>query len=433
MGEKNFGRPLSVLRPFSGLLLLAFIVFVLIVFWPKLNRWLSAADLAYLWRDGRYLILLQNNAELRATGGFIGSFAEVEVKTGHPVSIEFGTNIYKLDDPFVKKVAIPAPSPLARLTHGKWSFHDSNWAADGEEALRQAVWFYERETSLAGQGRKVDGVIALTTTVVEELLRLVGPIEMPGYATTLTADNFAEVVQYKVEKEYYENRANWPVDEPKTILRDLIPILEERLKAADKTRLINLGFRLLDQKYIVLYAKNPLAQKIILNKNWGGAVDRTWGNYLYLVNSNVDGGKSSRKIKERVFYSQDTKKRQVTLHVEREHTGSGIWPDNVNRNWLRVLVPKGSQLVALPTILKDEKVNIDISEEAGKTVFGLWINTNPQEIQDLTLVYQPPSDVSLSVLIVQRQPGANPDELRVVVDGIEKFRGIVEQDTTIEL
>jgi len=414
-----------------GLALLIAVGGLLLLTRPWLSRLLPAGNLAYMLRDGQYLILLQNNAELRASGGFIGSFGEVTLDHGIPGSIEFGTNIYKLDDPFTEQVTIPPPVPLQAITQGKWAFRDSNWAADFPEAAAQALWFYEKETGLGGTPRKLDGVIAITTTVVEELLRLTGPIEMPAYATTLTADNFAEVVQLKTEKEYFENRANWPVDEPKTILRDLISVLEERVRTMDKRVFLELGLRMVDEKYILLFSNDPLAQKLILERNWGGAVNRTRGNYLSIVNSNVQGLKSSRKINERVRYNLDRKSWQVTLTIEREHTGSGVWPDAENKNWVRVLAPKGSTLSSARFGITESTSQVEVGEEAGKTVFGFWMNTKPQETQDATLVYQQPSGIGLSPLTIQRQPGANPDAVTVIIDENEVFSGSVMRDTSI--
>ena len=426
------GKP-RLPRPLVGALFLAAVALLTLAARPWLTQLLPAGNLAYLFRDGRYLVLLQNNAELRASGGFLGSYAEIKIENGRPGPIEFGTNIYKLDEPFTNEVTVPPPRPLQEVTLGKWAFRDSNWAADFPEAAEQMLWFYEREQALQGRQMRLDGVVALTTTVVEELLRLTGPVDMPAFATTLTADNFAEVVQYKIEKEYYENRANWPIDEPKTILKDLIPILEERVRSADPTALLTLAWRLLDEKYVVLFSKDPLAQRLIVDRNWGGAIDRTDGNYLYLVNSNVQGVKSSRKINERVRYSLDRATRRVTLYIEREHTGTRIWPDGENKNWVRVLVPKGSKLVSARFGIGEAINEVDIGEEAGKTVFGFWMNTRPQETQDATVVYEIPADISLSSLTVQRQPGSNPDELTVVMDRIERFSGSIKVDQPIDL
>lgn len=400
---------------------------------PIIDRYVTALDLALLFKDGRYLILLENNNELRPGGGFIGSFATVNVKNGRPSQVAIGTNIYKLDNPYTLAVSIPPPAPLSGVAHEKWAFRDSNWAADFPAAARQVLWFFEEEKAFAGQPVRMDGVIVLTTTVIEELLRLSGPIEMPAYATTLTADNFAEVVQFKVEKEYYENQDNWPADEPKTILKDLIPILEGKIGELDKRALLGLAFRLLNEKYILLFSRDSLAERIILAQNWGGAVNGTRGNYLYLVNANIEGGKSSRKIEERVIYSLDRRTRQVSLTIRRHHTGSGIWPDAVNKNWVRVLVPEGSRLISARFGPTEATKAVVTEAEAGKTVFAFWLTTKPQETQDATLVYKLPSNFSTSPLLIQRQPGANPDEVIVMVDGQQKYAGVIRSDTTITL
>jgi len=184
MGEKPHAKETA--RFFLGLSFLLLLVLTLLGLQPHLANLLPAANLAYLLRDGNYLILFQNNNELRSSGGFIGSFAEVEVKGGRPGSIDFGTNIYKLDEPFAAQVVVPPPAPLLRITGGRWTLRDSNWAADFPQAAEQILWFYEREWGMAGKETRLDGVIALTTTVIEELLRLTDPIEMPAYTTTLT-------------------------------------------------------------------------------------------------------------------------------------------------------------------------------------------------------------------------------------------------------
>ncbi len=419
--------------PLLGLVLLLGIGYAVALISPALERLLSAANLGYVLRDGNYLVLVQNNAELRASGGFIGSFAEVEVKSGRIETIDFNTNVYKLDTLFTDQISIAPPAPLAGISGGRWAFRDSNWAADFIEAAERTLWFYERANEIAGKRVKIDGVIAVTTTVVEEIIRLTGSIAMPEYATTLTADNFAEVVQYKVGKEYFEDRANWDKDEPKTILKDIIPILKERIRTADKKKLIDLAFRMLDEKNIILFAKDPLAQRLITNRNWGGTVDRAQNNYLYVVNSNVGGLKSSRQISQSILYTLDTASRRVTLYIEREHKGSWVWPDGENKNWMRVLIPNDSRLVDAKFGVQDYLNQIEIGLEASKTALGFWMSVEPQYTQDITLIYDLPLNVPLSPLIIQRQPGAKADEVTVLVDGKERFAGQATTDLKIML
>src|SRR5690606_35820438 len=62
------------------------------------------------------LVLFQNNAELRPSGGFPGSFATLNASSGIVRGFNFGQNIYKLDAAFSDWTANRAPAPLITIT-----------------------------------------------------------------------------------------------------------------------------------------------------------------------------------------------------------------------------------------------------------------------------------------------------------------------------
>ena len=153
-----------------------------------------------LFRDGKYLVLFQNNAELRSSGGFIGSYAVVDVSNLAIKNISFNTNILALDRQFTDKNFVQAPAPLAKfLKNQSWQLRDSNYDASFPEASQDILNFYSRET-----GDSVDGVIALNAQVIVDLLKLTGPIKLDQYNLTVTADNFYDVTQFQVEKAYFQ-------------------------------------------------------------------------------------------------------------------------------------------------------------------------------------------------------------------------------------
>ena len=61
----------------------------------------------------KYLVLFQNDAELRPTGGFLTGFAVIQVDKGK-ISVIQSDDIYKLDEKFPKR--IPAPDPIKNIT-----------------------------------------------------------------------------------------------------------------------------------------------------------------------------------------------------------------------------------------------------------------------------------------------------------------------------
>jgi hypothetical protein len=413
--KRSFRFPFRAFLVTSFLLLIAFGLYAVR---SPLTALIPKVQLAALAKDGRYLVLFQNDTELRPSGGFLGSFADVTIQNGYPIAMDFETNIYKLDKAFTDVITVDPPEPLLKIIE-KWAMRDSNWAADFKDAAQKVEWFYQQEG-----GRGVDGVIAINTRVAEDLLKLTGPIEMPEYNTTITAENFLPVVQYKVEKEYFENPENFPANEPKSILKDLAPKLLEKAMAVDKRALYQLFDDALAEKNLLFYFRNPDLQKIAEEQNWAGRIRYdTAKDYLYIVNANVGGKKSSRNIDQKVSYSVVTKSREATLEITRTHKGTGEWPDGENKNFMRVLVPKGSELLFVQkngVVITEE---VDVGEESGLTSFGLWVNTAPGSVSSLTLTYRLTLTPVPYTLFIQKQPGANPDDISVWVDGKRTWEG----------
>lgn len=135
--------------------------------------------------DGKktYLILLQNSMELRPTGGFIGSIAIVNVEDGIS-QVPAIQDVYAVDGQL--KGHVDPPKPIAELLEQEhWYLRDSNWDPDFAVSGEKAAWFYEKETGVA-----VDGVIAVSTPVLTDLLEALGPVDLPDYNDHISKDNF---------------------------------------------------------------------------------------------------------------------------------------------------------------------------------------------------------------------------------------------------
>lgn len=426
-------RPQRRSRAGIFLKLIAIVVIGSMISWGSLYGFkkTSLGKNVSLWKlikDGKYLVLFQNNSELRATGGFLGSFAVITLADAKVKDIYFETNIYKRDRTLTDKKNFDPPQPLKQFIGQGWAMRDSNNAVDFPEAAETIKWFFEQEG-----GYPVDGVVALDTTMMEDLLQLVGPIEMPEYKTTLSKDNFRSTIQYKVEKEYFQSEKGKAENEPKTILKDMLPKLIAKAEAADKKELAGLVLNELKEKHFLFYFNNPVAQKLILEKNWGGAVIKSEENedYLYVNNSNLNGKKSSLNVTEDIRLN--VSETANDLIITRTHTGSMEWPDGVNNNYVRILTPKGSELISVSLDGKDYRGKMDILEEAGKTVFGAWMNTAPQTSHVLRLKYHSPIKVKNDnyQIYVQKQPGTIGDDLEVSMGDKVLYKGKLETDKKI--
>lgn len=423
------------------LLILLFIGLANFSFWGTLTALeiKDRVDILKIFQSGRYLVLLQNNAEMRPTGGFIGSFAIVEFKDYKIANIDFNTNIYKLDNAFTAVTQVDAPMPLATINDNHWTLHDANWAPDFLNAAQTIQWFYEQET-----GDKVDGVIVLNASSVQNLLRLTGSIELPSYDTIISSDNFFDELASKIEKEYFYNAANQITNEPKSILKDMLPILIAKTKNLSKLELLKLALTELNQKQILLQSNDQTIEQAILAMNWGGKIVEADSDYLYINNANLTdttknknwGAKTSLKIKEAIDYqiTEQADKLISDLTLTRSHIGSYQWPDGVNLNWTRILVPAGSTLRSAELNGKDITNSIEIGSEAGKTYFGLWINTAPQTSNVLKISYQLPISANNSSnyhLNIQKQPGNLGDDLKVSFGDKVLFNGVLDTDLVL--
>ena len=391
----------------------------------------SKIDVLRLFSQGKYLVLFQNNAEMRPSGGFIGSFAVVEFNDYKVKNINFNTNIYKIDNNYTENHIVTPPEPLKDISNGRWAMHDANFAVDFPTAAQQVKWFYEQETS-----DRADGVIVVNASVIRDLLGKVGSIEMPDYKATVGYDNFFEELAQKVEKDYFTDDKSYKANEPKSILKDMMPIVFEKAMHQSKVELLKLAYKSLTEKQILFYSDNTNIEKAILDQNWGGKIMEANKDYLHINMANITGGKSSLSVKEKIDYrvKEDKSGRLLgELLVTRSHAGTGVFPDGTNHNWARVLVPAGSELSLIEIDGKDILDETKVSQEAGKTVFGFWLQTKPQTSTMLKINYLLPFDKNNYNLIIQKQPGNLGDNLTVSFGSNILFDGILDQDKEISV
>ncbi len=420
---------------------------------PRLTSLARQVQLATVLTNGRYLVLFQNDAEVRASGGFIGSFAVIQARSGTIKPLYFETNIYKLDDPFALQVKITPPGPLHEAIGERgWALRDSNFAADFRQSAPTAEWFFEQEAkhttgprqveldkALNGNYR-VDGVIAVNMSAFFDVLDATGPIMIPGDNVTVNKDNFFPIVQQVVEMDYFKDAANAVKNEPKTILQNLFPVAIKKVEGLPKTTQYRLLTTLLHTKKIVIYSHDEKAESDLVSEGWAGAIPAIQkpSDFLAVIRSSHGANKSSLDINPIYTYSVDTKDNKtaiVKLAIVLEHTGNGEWPSGVSREYLRVLTAKQATLISALHNGQTVTEKIDIGVEADKAAFGFWLNTQPQSSQTMTLTYEIPLAAIQKgkyQLALFRQPGGNSADLTVNYNGNELYQGRLTGDRVIE-
>jgi len=414
---------------------------------------LSKRSLVFLGKnnDKRYLLVFQNNSEKRASGGFLGSFALVDVKKGQITNLTVPKGgSYDTEAGLYKRII--APEPLW-LVNPLWHFWDANWWPDWPTTARKLEWFYEKS-----DGPTVDGVISLTPTVIERLLAVHGPVDMTkDYGVVIDSNNFWELTQTFSEQKPDVTK------EPKKIIGDLMTkLLEDIPKDMSQEKLLSLISVFessLDEKHIMIYFNDPTLESSVKYFGWDGSVKETNKDYLMVVSSNIGGQKSDRMIKETINHQAEILPDGsivVNLKIRREHTA----PKNQqfvgfrNVNWLRIYVPEGSHLISSSgwrqpeqsyfsypeknweedpdlsnerNAITDPASSTKIYKEDNKTVFANWSMIDPGETAEIDLRYELPFKLSTEKktdwlnklkdyfeilpsykysLLVQKQPGS---------------------------
>ncbi len=369
-----------------------------------------------------YLLVFQNYDEIRATGGFLGTYGVLKYENGSIKKLKI-ESIYNLDGSLTKQIAAPGPfQPEIK----KWGMRDANWFADFPTSAKKILTFFETESETA------DGLIALTPQIFVDILKLVGPIEMPGYDVTLNPENFQETVQEQTSVVYDKE-----LNQPKKFLDDFAPIMLDRLSNLKKEQWFEF-FQIVKnnftQKHVLVYSADQNTQAKISSLGFDGKILDSEFDYLSVINSNHGGTKTDLDIKQKInIRSQFNSEGEIinTLKISRDNTS-----DLDNKNFVRVLVPKGSILLdsygfasldqfmsAAENYQTDSDLavwdlyeqlgDVKIRTESGKTEFTGWVQTGGQSSSELMLVYKLPfvvkptffSSTKSYSLLFQKQAG----------------------------
>jgi len=364
----------------------------------------------------RYLILLQNNTEMRPTGGFIGTLGTVTVRDAEAVDLK-AFDVYAIDGRAEATLATTPPAPLARyLAATKWFLRDANWSPDFPTAARKAVELWRQE----GAEGEFDGVIAIDPTVGEDLLRIVGNVRVGG--SLFTPQNVTDEIEYQVEKGFDEK--GLPVSQRKDILVALVDEVFRRVVALPSTdwqRAVDAFARALEEKHLMIASFDPVVAAAARAHNWDGAVRFASGDRLMVVDANLAALKTDSVVERSVSYAivPDRGGLLATVRLRYVNRGSFTWKTTRYRTYTRVFVPAGSELVGVTGAMMNDRIldparrpgMADIVDELGARSFGAFLSVEPGETRELVFTYRLPPAVVSSVregdytLLVQKQPG----------------------------
>lgn len=334
--------------------------------------------------DGRkreYLVLLQNEAELRATGGFIGSYAILSFQNGKLLNFEV-KDVYEADGQL--KGHVEPPIEIKNyLGEANWFMRDANWNPDFVKASADIQWFLSQEIN-----KKVDGVIGINLAVAKAIVGVIGEINVTDFKEKITKDNLYEQAEYYSESKFFPGST-----QKASFLGTLGSQMFEEikgLKAKQQLELVSSLVDLLEKNEIQLAFNNNETAKLATDLGWDGTMyqgkctkENCFSDYLFIVDSNFGVNKTnyflSRSMEQVVDINESLVER--TLKVNYENLAkSNDFPGGQYKNYLRVYLPMDVNLSQISVI--DDKTNsrkiytgdeIRIKEINGKKEVGFLV------------------------------------------------------------
>jgi nucleoside-diphosphate-sugar epimerase len=362
-------------------------------------------------QDKTYLVMLENSNELRPTGGFMGSYALVQMQHGRIATFKVD-DIYNPDGQLHSGIAAMAPFAKALGTK-ELSLLDANWSPDATLAGAQVGSLYTQAT-----GQEVDGVVFVTTQAMREVLRAAGPMKLSGYKETVTADNFDQLAQV------YSDVGFTPGS---TAKKDFLGEMSHQLLSTLQSggsgvwlptaKALSIG---LANREIQVWARDSQVLSLLDQQRWSGRLESTDGDYLRVVDANLSSNKSNYYVQRSTAYAINVD-RDSALHgvatISWKHSGtSATWPGGDYINYVRLYVPLGSQLASWTGFDQD---GMKSSQEAGKTVFGGFVRVPYGSVKSVEVRYDLPVSLSLPTtkgvyqLLWQKQSGIAQEPLKV--------------------
>lgn len=390
-----------------------------------------------------YLVLFQNNMELRPGGGFIGSYGILKMNKGRIESF----NIYDVYDADGQlKGHVEPPFAIRRyLPSTHWYLRDSNFSPDFVKSAEQTAFFLKQETN-----EIVDGAIGVDISFAKAILKATGEVYVADYKETVNSDNLYTLTQEYVQKDFFPGSS-----QKKDFLRSIFNAINESFSAKKDISYFSLleeTMQAVGQKHILFAFSDKDIQNVftvnrLSSSLWDERVEEplVLNDFVGISEANLGVNKVNyfvkRKIGQEVAISKEGDiSEKLTISYQNQAEGD-------YKNYLRILLPQGAKLSSISIdgteqtiekavtdpLLYEKKgfvlpngLEVEEEEESGKTAFGFLVNIAAQSARTIEVFYQLPQKPISSAFSyshwVFKQPGTEDDPYSFSLSYPEGFK-----------
>jgi hypothetical protein len=402
-----------------------------------------------------YLILAQNNHELRGTGGFISAIGFVRLDGGRITDLTLADS-YTVDN-FEQPHPQPPPALSEQMGAQLLLLRDSNWSPDFPATAQVARALFEQD-----QGIGTDGAIALDLEATRLMVGALGPLSLAGVAEPITAENAIATMKQAWQapatsqeslqtgdpggtRDWWLNRKDFMAELMTTALGKL-----ESGADLDPAVLARALLAMLEERHLQIAVDDPALSELLAERGWDGALLPREGNdFLAVVDSNVGFNKANAAVQQEIAYGVNEASNgiEATLTLTYTHTASALpasepcdrtprygssYDDLIQRcfwDYLRVYVPAGSELLVADGLRRATAA----PGEQNTTVLAGDFVLRPSEQHTVTLRYRLPIAAGNAPyrLDVRKQAGTLAPPLSVAV-GQCQWSSVLDRDHTFE-
>ena len=279
----------------------------------------------------RYLFLSQNPDEVRPTGGYIGTYG-VLTADGGKLSLERydGMDAWIASHP--QSVVDPAlaGSPFRLINNPplRRTLANVNSGPDWPTAAQLAADLWKK-----GGEAPVDGVISFTPGFMGQVLAVVGPVSIPSYGETVTAQNIFERLDFQTHRAVAPTTGN---------RKDFVAVLAEavmhKLLDAPASQWEPLGqavARAFDAKQALAWSSDPQVARTLATRHWDGAFPSQAGDFAF--NGEFENSAKNGRGIRRAYDHHVTLNPDGSAHVITTVTITNTQPDDILANFAGTL------------------------------------------------------------------------------------------------
>lgn len=353
------------------------------------------------------LILIQDQTELRPTGGYLHLFALASLESGRITDIQI-YDTSSTDTQLRGQVSPPVDLQRA-IGESSWYLRDANWDPDFPTSASRIAWFISKELSI-----QPDLVVSLNLTTLVQLLDITGPVN------AITSKNFYD--QYFTSLKSDPNSSQF--------LINLSQSLFSRLQSLPPSRLSKALVIFLSSLYNRQIFITPLSITVpqLTTAGWSGGVALSacrstlpcLNSYLYAVDSNVGVNKANAFITRKAQVEAKITPGQISYTYRLTLSNSSpdaTWPAGNYKNYLRVFLPPQ---IKNPAVLINNQPLSEyyVSSEHNLSAVGFASDTAPGATTaiDITWFEELPTTSRFHYqLDLPNQPGVPPYPVAVTV------------------